>query len=83
MHDIVHNKFRCLPATQLTHLLSSHWVTMVKMAKARGMQDLRRKTAHGTFHLYRCVLQGNIIMQLPPRENHDDLYVILNWFSED
>ena len=24
-----------------------------------------------------------IIMQLPPRENRDDLYATLNWFSED
>ena len=23
------------------------------------------------------------IMQLPPRQNRDDLYAILNWFSED
>ena len=23
------------------------------------------------------------IMQLPPRQNHNDLYAILNWFSED
>ena len=23
------------------------------------------------------------IMQLPPRENRDDLYAILNWFSKD
>ena len=23
------------------------------------------------------------IMQLPPRENRDDLYATLNWFSED
>ena len=26
---------------------------------------------------------GKHIMQLPPRENRDDLYAILNWFSKD
>ena len=55
-------------------------------ASAREERENERAFVHcGSSGLNHAITSESAtdIMQLPPRENRDDLYATLNWFSED
>ena len=66
---ILISKHFCVWAFKPIHL----WPQIIKSSIYKALSDWFQFLFENTV----------IIMQLPPRENRDDLYATLNWFIED